>query len=46
MPFRDSMFQTSHEDFVWVVTSDLQKFGEARKFVREYDVEIYRETDV
>lgn len=45
-PFRSSMFQTSHEDFVWVVTSDLQQFGEARKFVRKYEVEIYRETQV
>ncbi len=45
-PFRSSMFQTSHEDFVWVVTSDLQQFAEARKFVRKYEVEIYRETEV
>lgn len=45
-PFHGSMFQTSHEDFVWAFTSDLQQFGEARKFVRKYEVEIYRETEV
>ena len=43
-PFRDSMFQTSHEDSVWVVTSNAEKFGEARNLVRKYNLEIYRET--
>jgi hypothetical protein len=45
-PFRSSMFQTSHEDFVWVGTSDTQQLTQARKFVRKYEVEVYRETEV
>ena len=45
-PFRGNMFQTSHEDFVWLVTSDPQQFGDAREFIRKYDVKIYRETEV
>jgi len=44
-PFRGSMFQTSHEDFVWVVTSDANQFTEARKQVRKYDLKIHRETN-
>jgi len=45
-PFYGSMFQTSHEDFVWVATSTLEQFGNAQRFVRKHDVEIYRETKV
>ena len=45
-PFCGSVFQTSHEDFIWVVTSDQQQFGEVKQFVRKYGVEIYRETQV
>jgi hypothetical protein len=45
-PFCGSMFQTSHEDFVWVATTDPQKFRDAREFVHKYEVEIYRETKV
>jgi hypothetical protein len=44
-PFRGSMFQTSHEDFVWVVASDTNQFGQARKVVRKYELKIHRETE-
>jgi len=32
LPFRGSMFQTSHEDFVWAVSLTPEHFNEARKW--------------
>jgi hypothetical protein len=43
-PFRGNMFQTSHEDFVWLLSSDAKHFAEAQRLVREYKLKIYRET--
>ena len=45
LPFRGSMFQTSHEDFVWAVSSAPEHFNEARKLVRKYELKIHRETE-
>ena len=45
-PFRGSMFQTSHEDFVWLLSSDVERFTEARRIIREHELEIHRETQV
>lgn len=44
-PFDGSMFHTSHEDLVWLVTSDPGKFSKVRKSVRKYELEIHRETE-
>lgn len=45
LPFRGSMFQISHEDFVWVVTSTPDPFSEAQKLVRKYQLKIRRQTE-
>ena len=45
LPFRGSMFQTSHEDFVWAVSSTPEHFNEARKLVHKYELKIHRETE-
>ena len=37
LPFRGSVFQTSHEDFIWLGTSTADRFGEARKLVGKYE---------
>jgi len=44
-PFRGSMFQTSHEDFVWAVSSIREHFEETRKLVRKYELKIHWKTD-
>jgi hypothetical protein len=45
LPFRGSIFQTSHEDFVWAVTSTPDRFSVAREMVRKYELKVYRETE-
>ncbi len=45
-PYRGCMFQTSHEDFVRLLSSDAESFSEAQRIVREYGLEIYRTTQV
>src|SRR5438309_9779095 len=44
LPFRGSMFQTSHEDFVWMATSTPDRFDEARNLVGKYGLKMHRET--
>ena len=43
-PFQGSLFQTSHEDFVWLLSSVVERFAEAQRIIRQYDLKIYRET--
>jgi hypothetical protein len=43
-PFRGSMFQTSHEDFVWTTTSEVQVHRRAQQIVRDYKLTVRRET--
>jgi hypothetical protein len=43
-PFHGNMFQTSHEDFIWATSSDRQRYNEISILVREWPLEIYRET--
>jgi hypothetical protein len=43
-PFQGAMFQTSHDDFVWLLSSDAERFSEAQRIVRGYELKIYRET--
>jgi hypothetical protein len=45
-PFRGKMFQTSHEDFIWITSEDLESFTAARQFPRKHERELYRETQV
>ena len=44
LPFRQSMFQTSHENFVWVLSSDKKQFTQIQKTIHEYKVNVWRET--
>ena len=46
MPFRGSMFQTSHEDLVWLLSSGVDHFAEAQRIIRKYGVTIHRETQM
>jgi hypothetical protein len=43
-PFQGNMFQTSHEDFVWLLSSDANRFSEAQRIIRGYELKIHRET--
>jgi hypothetical protein len=45
-PFQGSMFQTSHEDFVWLLSASVERFTKAQQIVRAYELKIYRETQV
>jgi hypothetical protein len=45
-PFQGSLFQTSHEDFVWLWSSVAGRFAEAQRIIRGYDLTIHRETQV
>jgi hypothetical protein len=43
-PFKGSMFQTSHEDFLWATAASAECFAVAKQFPRRHGLEIYRET--
>ena len=43
-PYHGSMFQTSHEAFVWLLSSYSERFSEARRIIHSYDLKIHRET--
>ncbi len=45
-PFQGSMFQTSHEDFVWLLSTEAKHFGEAQRMIREHELKIHRETRI
>jgi hypothetical protein len=45
-PFWGSMFQTSHEDFVWITAADQDRFSLASRLVHGCGAEIYRETKI
>lgn len=41
-PFQSHCFQTSHEDFVWLLTSDREQFQKSLKIAAEESLEIIR----
>jgi hypothetical protein len=45
-PFRGNVFQTSHHDTMWATTTDIQQFRALREMIRQYDADVYRETQV
>lgn len=45
-PFRGSMLQTSHEDFVWLLSAGLERFVQARSIVRRHGLKIHRESPI
>jgi len=43
LPFRGSIFQTSHEDFISLATSTPDRFSEARNLICKYGLKIQRD---
>ena len=44
-PYPGAMFQTSHEDFVWLLSDSLDRFSESQRIARDHGLKIIRQTN-
>jgi hypothetical protein len=44
-PYPGAMFQTSHENFVWLLSDNLDRFSEAQRIARDHQLKIIGQTN-
>jgi hypothetical protein len=44
-PYPGAMFQTSHEYFIWLLSDNPDRFSEAQRITREYQLKLIRQTN-